>query len=523
MFKHKIIKERKISISERNVDNMINHAKIKTFKNIGRRSSKYNLLEEAKAFLGQHDSNINKKLKPKELNLDQIDDNSPLHSASLSSSELSSTPRKEKKKEIQFKKTSISLHKYTENKLPVITNSKQILGEIDKMTKRNNYYMKFVGNDNFGYKFARHNPAYQSYDKKNEEEFIQLMGLNDEEKDPLSVINNKALKMNDKIEIKRDNAKYLLFKTAQKRLNSKENKEKDNFKHKEINIMNYDNLIRNNNKKKISKKKKEVIFSLMKKDEFSDFLITNYLKVNYPEFLNNSKNSGILPNVNNNTNKKIKKNKYKKRKIYVIKDSIIISNPSNIPGFFAEIPSIKEMKSFSSQKRMLIMKQFLEFAADKFRAHLAFKYIFCKDRTCIFDFVDLPENQKYIFVSSTSIFQGLSIPLNKNIIQLYLKHFTEEEDDNFYFNDSSNEESMENDKNFNEKDDIYDIFLNRNKLFKKTKIFQKRLKRQNNNIKLNSSFTFGIDENSYEYIYYSNDEKRKKIFMTININTIRIN
>ena len=49
------------------------------------------------------------------------------------------------------------------------------------------------------------------YDKKDEAEFIQLIGLNDEEKDPLSLLNNKVSKVNEKIEIKRDNAKYLLF------------------------------------------------------------------------------------------------------------------------------------------------------------------------------------------------------------------------------------------------------------------------------------------------------------------------
>ena len=279
----------RLSLYVKDVDEIINHAKIKTFKNIGRRSSKYNLLEEARNFLVHHDSITNKKPKIKELNFNQIDDDSSFNMNE--SSEISSTSKKENKKEIQFRKTSISLHKYTENKLPVITNSKQILGEIDNMTKRNNYYMKFVGNDNFGAKFARNNPAYQSYDKNNEEEFIQLMGLNDEEKDPLSVLNNKAFKMNEKIEIKRDNAKYLLFKTAKKRINTKNNKEKDNYKQKEISTMNYDYLMKNNNKKKLSKKKKEVIFSLMKKDEFSDFLITNYLKLNYPDFLNNSKNN----------------------------------------------------------------------------------------------------------------------------------------------------------------------------------------------------------------------------------------
>ena len=505
-------KKRKLSIKDIDANKIINHAKIKTFKNIGRRRSKYNLLEEAKTFQNQ-DNNTNSK---KDLTGSKKFDKDSSFS-SLLSSENSSAIKKENNKQIDIKK-SISYHKYTENKLPVNTNSKQINGEIDIMMKRNNYYMKFIGNNNFGYKYVRHNPAYESYDRNNEEEFLQLMGLNDEEKDPLSVLNNKISKINEKIEIKTDNAKYLLFQTAKKKANNKKvSLGKYNYKQKKFKS-NYDYLLKNNNNKKISKKKKEIIFSLMKKDEFADFLITNYLKVYYPKLLKKTDNyhdNEIFPLINNNNkNKKTKNKKYEKRKIYVIKDSTIISNPRQIPGFIAEIPTIKEMKTYSAQKKLLIMQQFYEFVADKFRSHLTFKYIFSKDRTHIIDFSELPESHKYIFVSSTSIFQGLSIPLNKNIIQLYLKHFSEEEDDNFYFNESSVEESIENDKNIKDNDDIYDIYLKQNNVKKKQKMFKKKLKdKQNNKNKLNSSFTFGIEENEYEYIYYSDDDKRKINFI----------
>ena len=497
-------KQDKLDLSEEKLDNVINQAIIKTYRNMGRKGSFYNLLEEAKNIL--HEPSVNKKDTNKEKEKKLSSNKKSFSNLTLSNiSEASSTSKENKKNELKERK-SISSHKYTENKLPVITNSKQMLEEIDKMSLRNNYYMKFIGNNNFGYKYARHNPVYQSYDKKDEEEFIQLIGLNDEEKDPLLVINNRISKINEKIEIKRDNANYLLFHTAQMKINAKKYKEKFNYKERQM-MINYNSMLNNNNKK-LSKKKKEVIYSLMKKDEFSDFLITNYLKSNYPNFLNDL-NNDILPKVNNNKYQKLKKNKYKKRKIYVIKDSTIISNPSQIPGFFAEIPSIKEMKSFSSQKRILIMRQFYEFAADKFRTHLIFKYIFCKDRSCIIDFADLPEYQKYIFVSPTSIFQGLSIPLNKNIIQLYLKHFTEEEGDNFYFNESSNENSIENEKDFKKKDDVYDIYLSKN--IEKKEILKRRKKILRKNL-FNTSFTFGIEENKYEYINYSDDEKRKKDF-----------
>ena len=500
-----------LNIEEKGTNNLINYGMIKTYKNIGRRGSKYNLLEEAKTktLHLNHEALYNKK--DKETSLMKKSDNNSSTISSIILSE-SSTSKKEENKEFKVKK-NLSSHKYMENKLPVKTNSKQLNAEIEKMNKRNSYYMKFIGDNNFGYKYVRHNPAYQSYDKKDEEELIQLMGLNDEEKDPILVINNKVLKINEKLEMKNENAKYLLIQTAQKKIRAKENKEKekDNYKQKD-GINNYDLFLKNKHNKKLSKKKKEIIYSLMKKDEFSDFLIINYLKSYFPNLLKNKenyKNNEIFPIINKSN--KFKKNKFEKRKIYVIKDSTIISNPSHIPGFIAEIPSIKEMKSYSGQKRILIMRQFYEFVADKFRSHLTFKYIFCKDRTSIIDFVDLPENDKYIFVSPTSIFQGLSIPLNKNVIQLYLKHFTEEEDDNFYFNESSFENTIEGEKNFKTNDDVFDIFLKKN--YEKPKNFRKKKTNKKKN-KFNSefSFTFGLEEDKYEYIYYSDDEKRKKEF-----------
>ena len=504
IIKNRNINEEKIAKNkEEKRDNMINPAQIKTFKNIGRRGSKYNLLEDAKAI-----ANL-ESIKEKDTTLNLKEDKNTL-TFSLSSSDNISTSKK--KKISSLKENLVTpLHEYKENKLPVITSSKQINDEIDIMTKRSKYYHKFIGDNNFGNKYVIKYPKNETFEQGNEEEFLQLMGLNDEEKDPLSVINNKINRMNEKIDIKRDHHKYLLFQTARKRAFTKYNKEKysmKEFRKKGI-FVNYDYLMKTT-QKKISKKKKEVIYSLMKKDEFSDFLIMNYLRVYYPKILKNSEkeyNNNIFPLVSKS--QKLKKKKIAKRKIFVIKDSTVISNPRQIPGFIAEIPTIKEMNSFPRQKRILIMRQFFEFAADKFRTHLTFKYIYNKDRNSIIDFAGLPENQKYIFVSPSSIFQGLSIPLNKNIIQLYLKHFTEEEDDNYYFNESSNEESFENDKNFKNLDDVYDIFLKQN-LNQKPKTFKTKLK--NKKPKLNSSFTFGLENQDYEYIIYSDDEQRKKDF-----------
>ena len=84
-------------------------------------------------------------------------------------------------------------HKYKQNKIPILTTSNQILKEAELINSRDKYYKKnlFNYNNNFGRKKANLNIPYRSYDTKNEEEFIQLMGLNDEEKDPLKVIQGK--------------------------------------------------------------------------------------------------------------------------------------------------------------------------------------------------------------------------------------------------------------------------------------------------------------------------------------------
>ena len=125
----------------------------------------------------------------------------------------------------------------------------------------------------------------------------------------------------------------------------------------------------------------------------------------------------------------------------------------------------------------------------------------------------------YIFVSSKSIFEGLLFPLNKNLIHTYIKHFREKEKDKFYFNESSFEENGHSEKSEDEEnsDDVYDIFFNTQKNKKEIKSFKKRIKNKNNILKktnLNSSYTFGLDESeSYEYIYYSDNEDRIKNFL----------
>ena len=478
--------------------NFLSKAKVQTFRKLDRKGSIFNLIKEAKAI--------------KEAITDFEDKKSTISShISKEVESNSSMPSEEKKLKINVKtnlKHLYSKHKYKEGKLPILTTSNQILQEAELINERDNYYKNNLGNynNNFGKKYAKHNLAYKLFDTKNEEEFIQLMGLNDEEKDPLKVIQGKKYDFN--MQYGQDNSdsnnvKFLLLKTAHQKVGRKINLSTKNKKEKKMGDLNH--ILMNYNTEMGTKMKNRKIFSFYKKDEFSDFLITNYLKEKFPKLMNDSKDFA------HNISKSSYINSHNMRKIYVIKNSTIIYNSKKIPGFLVEIPTIKEMNKYSTNKKKIIMSQFYEFITKKFQVKYKLNCIFKKNRNIIPDFSYLSEKDKYIFVSNKSIFEGLLFPLNKNLIITYIKHFKEKEKDKFYFCESSFDEKNNSEKseNSDNSDDIYDIFFNNQK--NKIKNFKKRKK--NKNSETNSSFTFGIDENEhYEYIYYSDNEIRKKNF-----------
>ena len=80
------------------------------------------------------------------------------------------------------------------------------------------------------------------------------------------------------------------------------------------------------------------------------------------------------------------------------------------------------------------MSQFYSFITKKFQTKNKLNIIFKSNRNIIPDFGYLSENDKYIYVSNKSIFEGLLFPLNKNLIHTYFQHFQEKEVDKFYFN-----------------------------------------------------------------------------------------
>ena len=247
----------------------------------------------------------------------------------------------------------------------------------------------------------------------------------------------------------------------------------------------------NSNSISVQKKlnKKNNVLSLMKKDEFAQYLIEKYLYKIY-------KNNFTIE-----SNDKI-------RRLFVIRDSTVITNPKIIPGIFVTIPSTNELSKFSSIRRKVLFKKFLLYCKDKLKSLKLFNYIYIKTGEIIYDLIDIKPNEKYIFISPTSLFQNLSIPLNKNILNLYNKHFNEDDDRNGCFVDSSEDEEKNKGEN---NDDLYDIYFgkkrkNGNKNFKVIKV--KNYKK--NNLFLNKSFTHGLNDEIDENYYFSDEEKRKE-------------
>ena len=401
------------------------------YKNISRRSSVYILFDSA-----------NKKAQNEILLKNIVNSSySSLHSNTISNSEsiTQSNLSQTKPKINQIKKNTMwKGHTYRDNRLPVVTDSEYMLKELDKVSKLNDYYKNLSNENNFGAKYCRHNPAYEDFSKLNIEENILKLGLNNEEKNPLDLIDQKR-KYNYNYNIYNNTScnrdKYPLLQNPK---NRKMNYSSDkNYKYK---------LKTKKNCTILNPFKAKDYSSFIKKDEFSDFLIMEYInKYYYPSIKSNNKNKEI---VNNNKEKKLTincfNNKIEARKIYVIKDASVISNPRFIPGFIVLVPTINGLKILNKKQRTIIMNNFLEFITIKFRSQLPFNYIFDKNGNTIYDFKQLSKNDKYIFVSPVNIFKGISISMHRGFFELYMKHFGKIKNDDNFFNESSLESINDN-------------------------------------------------------------------------------
>ena len=515
---------------------------VQTFRNLGRRSSVYGLIDGAETIknikyqFNNNTTNVSYNTKNtfiEELKKFQTinSKNSKLPGLSIvgqtsfsSESKCSSSVSKSSSTLNEIKNSKIFPYNqkqkthYSQNRLPVLTNSQRILKELSEVSKKDEYYKKFFGENNFGKKYVDYNLISKDYSKN-------TFFLNDEEKNPLSLIDNKKVIFNKKAKIIKNSLEAennknnknisILIKKSSINLKKRNNFLGDIINNTENNtqIKTKKKQSKSLNKKYLTSKNFTKIVDHTKHSEFSHFLITNYLKNNHSS-LSNQKLEKFLDN-------KSSKNLQEKRIIYVIKDSTVITNAQIIPGFFAQIPTKNFLKNLSTKQRLILVKQFCEFATNKFRSKVNLNCIHDRNGNPIIDFIGLNENEKYIFISVSNSFHGISISYNKRIANLYQNLFLNKKINKYYFNESSFTESII-DKNNNhnsesdslfetnndkDRDDLFDIYFNNKN--NKIKNF-KKIKTRNKKISKNFSFTFGLEDEKYKYIIYSEDEDRKK-------------
>ena len=335
----------------------------------------------------------------------------------------------------------------------------------------------------YGKKDKDKNENYLTFDESNKEEYYYHNGISYNNFELKShylknkTMNKRHFKMRQikKIEFK-------LIENAHAQLMGKNKKKKYNKLFKEDTI-DYKNSHYQKYCDEIIKTQKSV-FTLTKKKEFAELLINNYIQSNLTDL-----HEGAKKNYRN---------------IYVIKNSTILTNLKVINGIVAQIPLPKSLEKYTPHQRQTILKNFLLFCQDKFNSQIPFEYLYLNSGIVVNDLMDINTNIDFVYVCPTSLFEGLSIPLNKNVLKEYKKYFPDEDVTNGAFTDSSIEEENKN------KDEVFHIYFDsiKNKKAFKTKQIKKK--------KINSSFTHGIEDNKEEFIYYSDTEERKKGFVMKN-------
>lgn len=349
--------------------------------------------------------------------------------------------------------------------------------------QKDQYYSRLQG-EKYGCIKRKFNPIYQKCTYANKEEYIMYNGISDSNYNVKSLFFQKKFK-NKNLRIKNiSDIEFKLIQEAHNRIKPK--KRFLDSKHERDLPPNYfKNKFYEDSCNEILRTKYDVS-SFTKQEEFTKILVKNFLSI-----------SGVNLNVCKDKTK---------RKIFVIQSGTVLTNPNLVIGIIAQIPTKQELEKLSITKREKIFEDFLFFCSKKFKKERKFLYAFSNQGKGIFDLIDIPKESQYIFVSSNQLFQGLSIPLNKNNISIYKKFFGKETEDIGAFTTSSDEEENSSEESYQKLDDIYDIYFKKRQKIAKFKVWKKKKEIYHHN----KSFTEGIiNEESLDYFYYSDNERRK--------------
>ena len=222
----------------------------------------------------------------------------------------------------------------------------------------------------------------------------------------------------------------------------------------------------------------------IKNDEiFLKYIIDRFLSRKRITSQLNSFNNAIINNKN-------------MRKIYVVLQNTIITNYNDIPGCYINIPSYPYLKFIEVEKRTKMYNNLLKQITAKFECKRKIESIFSPNKDIILDLIDIKKEYKFIYVSNTIMCKSISIVISPGFINLYNNDFQD-----YLYGIKSNDYNIK--KNLLNK-------KTKNKF--KIKNITKGIKPKFEKLKPHYSFSNGEDDiENINYIYYSDDEEKKKI------------
>ena len=222
----------------------------------------------------------------------------------------------------------------------------------------------------------------------------------------------------------------------------------------------------------------------IKNDEiFLKYIIDRFLSRKRITSQLNSFNNAIINNKN-------------MRKIYVVLQNTIITNYNDIPGCYINIPSYSYLKFIEVEKRTKMYNNLLKQITAKFECKRKIESIFSPNKDIILDLIDIKKEYKFIYVSNTIMCKSISIVISPGFINLYNNDFQD-----YLYGIKSNDYNIK--KNLLNK-------KTKNKF--KIKNITKGIKPKFEKLKPHYSFSNGEDDiENINYIYYSEDEEKKKV------------
>ena len=202
------------------------------------------------------------------------------------------------------------------------------------------------------------------------------------------------------------------------------------------------------------------------------------------------------------------------RKVFVIIDGTVVFNEEIIKGEFIDIPTRRYLSFLESKKeRLEEYYKFLSKCQQIFRFHIPFQNIFLLNGINIFDLIEIPDSDNCLFVSASNIFRGIHLfwedQINtENVRKKDYKLLKIQECKRLIIKFRKPKipilrKRKKKGKKFSFK-----------KIKKDYKIFPSIIKKKK--YLEDSSFTFGLTDIKYlegeeKFIYYSDDEKKKKL------------